>query len=142
MSIRDRLDTLTAKLWAAIDSALNTTGDDPPPSDSIAGIKADLDATTADITAAQDELTPITDAIAAITAIPGPQRTDAQKDRLEGLRIAANQQRRQIRVLRQQATMLRTLRTLTRQGIIQARFAMVLDGGPNRVRQSDVDGDE
>lgn len=66
--------------------------------------------------------------ITAITAIPGPSRTDAQKERLADLRREKN--------------VYRSLKAMIANDIVQSRFAMMLDGGPARVRQEDVDGSE
>ena len=145
MTIRTRLDDLTTKLWAAVDATLDTTDPDPDP-DSIAAmnaaIQASIDGINLRVTGDDDPLDDLNAQIAAIVAVPGPSRTQEQRDMLDLLRIV---KALHLTVVGQQRALLdaqRRVKTLQRNLSIAARFAMFLDGGQQRVRQTDIDGDE
>lgn len=145
MGVRERLDSLTTKLWASVDTVLDATDPDPD-ADSIAYMNNAINDTVASITSLVDPpdepLTAINNSIAAITAIPANQRTDTQKDKLELLRIVKAQHLVNVDQYRSIVDLQRRVKTLQRNHTILARFAMMLDGGPSRVRESDISGDE
>ena len=92
MTVRERLDALTAKLWTSVDQALDTTTPTPA-ADSIAASKAAIDAAVTDLAAITGATTvaDLNAQITAITAIAANQRTQAQKDMLVLLRIVKAQ---------------------------------------------------
>ena len=144
MSIRTRLDSLTTKIWAAVDTILDTTDPDPDP-DSIAAMNAEIDASNTAITlrTGDDNPVPELDAqITAITDIAAPSRTQEQKDMLALLRLVKKMNAEQVSQARRIVNLQRRVKTLQRNLSIVGRFAMFLDGGPSRVRQEDIDGDE
>jgi hypothetical protein len=140
MGVRERLDALTTKLWASVDAVLA----DESEAESIDASTVAVDAAIIEVTALADStaITDLNTQIAAITAIPTAQRTQAQKDMLVLLRIVKAQQAALLPLYREALDSRRRIRTLQRNHSIIARFAMMLDGGTKRVRQTDVDGDE
>ena len=80
--------------------------------------------------------------ITAITAIAAGQRTQAQKDMLVLLRIVKAQDAAIVALYRASLDNRRRVKTLQRAFTVVARFAMFLDGGPSRVRETDLDGGE
>ena len=145
MTVRERLNALTTKLWDSIDVTLDSTDPDPD-ADSISYMNSAIADTVSSISSLVDPpdepLTAINNSISAITAIPANQRTDAQKDKLELLRIVKAQHLVNVDQYRSILNLQRRVKTLQRNHTIIARFAMMLDGGPNRVRESDVNGSE
>ena len=141
---RERLDQLTTRLHNGLDR-IEATGD-PNPVGSLARLSDDIDAlsaaATGELAVAQTELDAINADIAVITDLTPAERTDLQKRELSLLRHIKSVQQRNIASLRMELTLLRTLRSLSRTVIVNARFSMMLDGGPARVRQSDLDADE
>jgi len=140
-TIRERLDSLTAKLWASVDVALA----DETEVDSIAASTVAIDTIVAEraaMSGVNDPLTAINASIAVITAIAANQRTDAQKDTLELLRIVKAQQQAIFSLTGEVLDNRRRIKVLQRNHSVLARFAMFLDGGPQRVRQGDIDGSE
>ena len=143
MTVRERLDALTAKLWTSIDAALDTTTPTPD-TDSIAASQAAIDSAVTDLAAITGASTvaDLNTQIAAITAIAANQRTQAQKDMLVLLRIVKAQDAAIVALDRASLDNRRRVKTLQRAFTVVARFAMFLDGGPSRVRVGDVDGNE
>ncbi len=143
MTVRERLDALTAKLWTSIDAALDTTTPTPD-ADSIAASQAAIDDAVTGLAAITGASTvaDLNTQIAAITAIAANQRTQAQKDMLVLLRIVKAQDAAIVALYRASLDNRRRVKTLQRVFTVVARFAMFLDGGPSRVRTRDLDGEE
>ena len=143
MTVRERLDALTAKLWTSIDAALDTTTPTPD-ADSIAASQAAIDDAVTGLAAITGASTvaDLNTQIAAITAIAANQRTQAQKDMLVLLRIVKAQDAAIVALYRASLDKRRRVKTLQRVFTVVARFAMFLDGGPSRVRTRDLDGEE
>lgn len=142
-TVRERLDTLTTKLWTSIDAVLDNAVE--PDANSIAASNTAIDASVdaIDLLNGVDNPIPELNAqIAAITAIPSGSRTQDQKDKLALLRIVKNQHNTIVSLLRGQLDNRRRIKTLQRAFTVVGRFAMFLDGGTNRVRQGDIDGTE
>jgi len=143
VTVRERLDALTAKLWTSIDAALDTTTPTPD-ADSIAASQAAIDDAVTGLAAITGASTvaDLNTQIAAITAIAANQRTQAQKDMLVLLRIVKAQDAAIVALYRASLDNRRRVKTLQRVFTVVARFAMFLDGGPSRVRTRDLDGEE
>lgn len=142
-TVRERLDTLTTKLWTSIDAVLDNAVE--PDADSIAASNTSIDASVAAIVllnGVDDPIPELNGQIAAITAIPSGSRTQDQKDKLALLRIVKNQHNTIVSLHRGQLDNRRRIKTLQRAFTVVGRFAMFLDGGVNRVRQGDIDGNE
>lgn len=142
MTVRERLDALTAKLWTSIDAALDEST--PPDANSIAASQTAIDTAATELAAITGASTvaDLNAQITAITAIAAGQRTQAQKDMLVLLRIVKAQDAQIIALYRATLDNRRRVKTLQRAFTVAARFAMFLDGGPSRVRVGDVDGEE
>ena len=142
MTVRERLDALTAKLWTSIDAALDEST--PPDANSIAASQTAIDTAATELAAITGASTvaDLNAQITAITAIAAGQRTQAQKDMLVLLRIVKAQDAQIIALYRATLDNRRRVKTLQRAFTVVARFAMFLDGGPSRVRVGDVDGEE
>ncbi len=142
MTVRERLDALTAKLWTSIDAALDEST--PPDANSIAASQTAIDTAATELAAITGASTvaDLNAQITAITAIAAGQRTQAQKDMLVLLRIVKAQDAQIIALYRATLDNRRRVKTLQRTFTVVARFAMFLDGGPSRVRAGDVDGTE
>ena len=91
MTVRERLDALTAKLWTSIDAALDEST--PPDANSIAASQTAIDTAVTELAAITGATTTadLNAQITAITAIAAGQRTQAQKDMLVLLRIVKAQ---------------------------------------------------
>ena len=141
MTVRERLDALTAKLWTSIDAALDTTTPTPD-ADSIAASQTAIDSAVTKLAAITGATTTadLNAQITAITAIAAGQRTQAQKDMLVLLRIVKAQDAAIVALYRASLDNRRRVKTLQRAFTVVARFAMFLDGGPSRVRETDLDG--
>ena len=142
MTVRERLDALTAKLWTSIDAALDEST--PPDANSIAASQTAIDTAATELAAITGATTTadLNAQITAITAIAAGQRTQAQKDMLVLLRIVKAQDAQIIALYRATLDNRRRVKTLQRVFTVAARFAMFLDGGPSRVRTRDLDGEE
>ena len=142
MTVRERLDALTAKLWTSIDAALDEST--PPDANSIAASQTAIDTAVTELAAITGATTTadLNAQITAITAIAAGQRTQAQKDMLVLLRIVKAQDAQIIALYRATLDNRRRVKTLQRVFTVAARFAMFLDGGPSRVRTRDLDGEE